>query len=130
MQLIIGCGGLIYTSDPGAPAASLLESKITSNSTILTPGAQFFCAHIKVFLNNPMACCEYMKIPLSWFPQDIIDRYKIMDLVDKDNFVFVDIRKGMYGLNQSARIAFDRLLKLMKPRGYHPLRSNLGIWCH
>ena len=50
MQLIIGCGGLIYTSDPGAPAASLLESTITFNSTILTPGAQFFCAHIKVFL--------------------------------------------------------------------------------
>ena len=42
---------------------------------------------------------EYIKIPMRWFPQDIIDQYKIMDLVDKDGFVYVKIRKGMYSLN-------------------------------
>ena len=54
-----------------------------------------------------MARYEYMNIPLPWFPQDIIDQYKIMDLVDKGGFVHVDIRKGMCGINQEARIAYD-----------------------
>ena len=76
-----------------------------------------------------MARYEYMNIPLRWFPQDIIDQYKIMYLIDKDVFVYVKIRKGIYGLKQAACIAFDRLVKLMKPHGYYPIRSNPGIWC-
>ena len=72
----------------------------------------------------------YMKIPLRWFPQYIIDKYKIMSLVEKDGFAYVDIRKGMYGLKQADCIAFDHLVKLLKLHGYYPLRSNPGIWCH
>ena len=77
-----------------------------------------------------MAHYEYMKIPMRWFPQDIIEQYKIMDLLDKDGFVYVDICKGMYGLKQAYHIAFDRLVKILKPHGYYPLRSHPGIWCH
>ena len=77
-----------------------------------------------------MARYEYMNIPLRWFTQDIIKQYKTMDLVDKDGFVYVDICKGMYGLNQAARISFDHLVKILKPNGYYPLRFNLSIWCH
>ena len=36
----------------------------------------------------------------------------------------------MYGLKQVAHIAFDRLVKLLNPHGYYPLRSNPIIWCH
>ena len=45
-----------------------------------------------------MARYEYMNIILHCFPQDIIDKYKIMDLVDKEGLVYVDTRKGMSGL--------------------------------
>ena len=41
-----------------------------------------------------------MKIPMRWFPKYITDKYNIMFLVDKDGFVYVNIRKGMYGLKQ------------------------------
>ena len=71
-----------------------------------------------------------MKIPLCWFPLYIIDQYKIVDLVDKDGFVYIKIHKGMYGLNQAAHIAFECLVKLLKPHVYYPLGSNPGIWCH
>ena len=64
-----------------------------------------------------MARYEYMKIPLRCFPQDIIDQYIIMYLVEKDGYVYVDIRRGMYGLKQAARIAFEHLVKLLKPHG-------------
>ena len=53
-----------------------------------------------------------------------------MDLVDKDGFVYVKIRKVMYGLKQSACIYYDRIVKLLKPHCYYPLRFNPGIWCH
>ena len=42
-----------------------------------------------------MARYGYMKIPLSCFPQYIIDQYKTIDLVDKEIFVYVEIHKGM-----------------------------------
>ena len=75
VQLTVGGDRLIYPGDPSAPTESLLDSKTIFNSTILTPGAHFFGVDIKYyFLNNPMARYEYMKISLSWFPQDIIDQ--------------------------------------------------------
>ena len=105
---------------------------IDSSSILqLQPLVHNFFADIKYyFLNNPMVCYEYIKIPLLWFPQDIIDQYKIMGLVDKNSFVYVNIHKGAYGLKRATCINFDRLVKLLKPHGYYPLRSNPGIWCH
>ena len=38
-----------------------------------------------------------------------------MDVVDKDGFVHVNIRKGVYGLKQVSRNAFDCLVQLLKP---------------
>ena len=63
---------------------------------------------------------EYKKIPLWWFPQDIIDQYKIMDLVDRDGFVYVEIQKVMYGLRQAYHIEFECLVTVLKPHGYYP----------
>ena len=100
LKLTVGGDRLIYPGYPSAPAASFLDLKTIFKSKISSPGARFFCADIKYyFLNNPMPHYEYIKIPMRWFPQDIIDQYKIMDLVDKDGFVYVEIRKGMYSLN-------------------------------
>ena len=35
---------------------------------------------------------------MRWKTWDIIDQYNILDLVDKDGFVYVNIWNGMYGL--------------------------------
>jgi hypothetical protein len=131
VRLTVGGDRLEYAGDASAPAASLLDSKLIFNSTISTPGAKFLTTDIKdYFLNNPMEEFEYMKIPLRWFPQEIIEQYDIMNIVEDDGFVYVEIRKGMYGLKQAARIAFDRLVKLLEPDGYYPLRCNPGMWRH
>ena len=53
-----------------------------------------------------------------------------MYLVDKGDYVYVGIHKGLYGLNQAAQIDFYHIVKLMKPHEYIPLRSNPGIWFH
>ena len=65
VRITIGGNILIYLGDPRISAASLLDSKLISNSTVSTPGARLFCVDIKYyFMNNPMSHFEYMKVLL------------------------------------------------------------------
>jgi hypothetical protein len=130
VRLTVGGDKLDYPGDPGAPAASLLEAKLILNSVISTKGAKFLTADIKdYFLNNPMDRYEYMKIPVRWIPEEILKQYSLADKIGADGYVYVEIRKGMYGLKQAARIAYDRLVLLMELR-LSPIRDSPGLWKH
>ena len=61
-----------------------------------------------------MSRFEYTKIPMRWFPQDIINQYKILNLVDKDGLLYVKIHKGMYGIKKTAHISFEHILQSIK----------------
>jgi hypothetical protein len=52
------------------------------------------------------------------------------DLVDDNGFVNVEIRRGMYGLPQAGRIAYDYLKDLLAPHGYAPCELTPGLWKH
>ena len=71
-----------------------------------------------------------MRIHLSDLPDEIIQQYKLLDIVDSKGYVYTRIDKGMYGLKQAGRIAFDNLIKHMKKHGYHPCRITKGQWTH
>ena len=95
VRFTVGGDRFIYPGDTSAPAASLLDSKLIFDSTISTPVDRFFCMDIKsYFLHNPMSRFEYMKILMRWFPKATIDQYNIVDLVEKDGFVYVDITRA------------------------------------
>jgi hypothetical protein len=47
-----------------------------------------------------------------------------------DGWVYLEIRKGMYGLKQSGLIANKLLQKRVAPFGYYPARHIPGIWLH
>jgi hypothetical protein len=131
VRLTVGGDRLPYDSDAGAPAANLLEAKILFNSTISTKGARFASADIKdYFLCSPMLVYEYIKIPFRWIPEEVRIQYKLYDLVEPDGYVYCEVRKGMYGLKQAARLAFDNLVKLLAPHGYSPDREFPGLWKH
>jgi hypothetical protein len=69
------------------------------------------CTDVKDFyLNTPMAGFEYMRLPIHIIPPQIVDQYKLLRLV-QDSWVYVEIRKGMYGLPQAGIIASQRLEK-------------------
>ena len=72
---------------------------------------------------------EYMKIALKYFPKDIIKRYKFMKKVDND-YIYIRIKKGMYGLKQAAVLAYDQLVEHLQPFGYHPIPHTTGMWKH
>jgi hypothetical protein len=55
--------------------------------------------------------------------------YKLAPLVHHDH-VYVEIRKGMYGLPQAGRITNDRLIKFLEPHGYSPVPITPGLWKH
>ena len=43
---------------------------------------------------------EYMKLKLSNLPKDFIKEYDLAPKVDQNGYVYVEIRRGMYGLPQ------------------------------
>ena len=53
---------------------------------------------------------EYAQIPVRWVPADIMKKHNLQEKIHNGN-VYVEIRKGMYGLKQAARLAYDRLDK-------------------
>ena len=47
-----------------------------------------------------------------------------------DGYVYVHIKKGMYGIKQSAILAYNHIVKQLKLHGYHPCPETTGLWRH
>ena len=110
----------------------MLETKLMLNSVIsdATKGSRFLTMDIKDhFLATPMANPEYMKIPYKYFPPDIRKRYNLEDLVH-NGYIYVKIKKGMYGLKQAAILAYTYLCNHLKPFGYYHVPGTHGIFAH
>ena len=67
---------------------------------------------------------------LSDFPKDVIEQYNLTKLANKDGMVFVEIRKGMYGLPQAGLIAQELLEQRLNKHGYHQSTRTPGLWTH
>ena len=77
-----------------------------------------------------MLSYEYIKIHLSKIPEEIIVKYQLKNKADDNGWVYIEIRKGMYGLKQAGRIANDRLKLKLAKHGYYLTRSTPGLWKH
>ena len=65
---------------------------------VSTPGAKFGGADIKnMYLKMPLDWYEYMRMPLSLFPDIIITHYNLLVKV-LNSFIYMEIHRGMYGL--------------------------------
>ena len=101
MRITVGGDKLTYPFDSGSPAANMVETNLLVNSVIsdAPQGAKFMPADIKdYFLATPMARSEYMKVRLKYFPAGIIVQYNLHNLVAPDAYIYIKIKKGMYGL--------------------------------
>jgi hypothetical protein len=56
------------------------------------------------YLGTPLPRFEYMKMLLSRFPEEIIQKYNLNALAF-DDWVYIEIRKGMYGLKQAGLLS-------------------------
>ena len=133
IRLVAGGDKLNYAGDPGAPAASLLETKLMINSVISDAkhGAKFMSCDLKdFFLATPMLNAEYMRIHYKYIPQDIRDMYDLDTKLAADGHIYIKIKKGIYGLKQAAVLAYDNLVKNLSSHGYSPIPHTIGIWQH
>ena len=68
------------------------------------------CADIKDhFLATPMKQPEYMKVKYNLFPQNIIKKYNLHNKVTTSDYIYIKIKRGMYGLKQAAILAYDHI---------------------
>jgi hypothetical protein len=70
-----------------------------------------------------------MKMLLSRFPGEIVNKYNL-DALAVDGWVYIEIRKGMYGLKQAGLLANQLLQTRSAPFGYYPARHTPGLWLH
>jgi hypothetical protein len=81
------------------------------------------------YLGTPFPRYEYMRMLLSIFPEEIINKYNLRAM-GVDGWVYIEITKGMYGLKQAGMLSNHFLQKRLAPFGYYPARHTPGLWLH
>ena len=130
-RLTVGGDKVHYPGDVGTPTADLTLVKLHINSVISTRGARYMTLDVKNFyLNTPMERYEYVRIKIDDIPQEIIDEYNLTSKLASDGHVYVEIRKGMYGLPQAGILAQQLLEKRLNAHGYSQSKAVPGLWTH
>ena len=123
----MGGNRINFPGDVGTPTAEMLLVKIMLNSVISTPGAKFMTIDISNFyLATPMDQYEYIKLNLSALPTEIILEYNLLSL-SRNGSVYVEVRKGMYGLPQAGKLANELLEKRLNKHGYFQSKIVPGL---
>ena len=133
VRLTAGGDRLDYAGDASSPATTNAETKILFNSVISDAhkGARFISADLAdFFLESTMEEPEFMRIHAKYFPTEMREEYDIENLTANDGYVYVKIKKGMYGLKQAAILAYTQLIGKLEPHGYFPVPGTSGIWAH
>jgi hypothetical protein len=130
VRLTVGGDRLDYSGDVATSTADITTFKIIINSTLSTEDATMMMMDIKnYYLGTPLPRFEYTKMLLSRFPKEIVQKYNLNALAI-DGWIYIEIRKGMYGLKQAGLIANQLLQTRLAPFGYYPARHTPGLWLH
>jgi hypothetical protein len=130
VQLTVGGDILSYYGDITTSTADITTFKVLINITLSTEDAAMMMMDIKkYYLGTPLPRFEYMKMLLSRFPEEIIQKYNLNALA-VDGWVYIEIRKGMYGLKQAGLLANQLLQTCLAPFGYYPTCHTPGLWLH
>jgi hypothetical protein len=130
VRLTVGGDRLHYSCDVTTSMADITTFKILINSTLSTEDTTMMMMDIKnYYIGTPLPRFEYMKMLLSRFPEEIIQKYNLNDLA-VNGWVYIEIRKGMYGLKQAGLLANPLLQTRLAPFGYYPAHHIPGLWLH
>ena len=70
-----------------------------------------------------------MRFNIDHIPTEIKQQYQL-NKIEKNGYVYVEIRKGMYGLPQAGILANKLLKKRLGRHGYHECKHTPGLWTH
>jgi hypothetical protein len=126
----VGGDRLDYSGDVAASTFDITTFKIIINSTLPAEDAAMMMMDIKnYYLGTPLPRFEYMKMLLSRFHEEIVQKYNLNALA-VDGWVYIEIREGVYGLKQAGLLANQLLQTRLAPFGYCPARHTPGLWLH
>jgi hypothetical protein len=124
VRLTVGGDRLDHSGDVATSTADITTFKILINSTLSTEDAAMMMMDIKhYYLGTPLPRFEYMKMMLSRFPEEIVQKYNLNALA-VNGWVYIEIRKGMYCLKQAGLLANQLLQTRLAPFGYYPARHT------
>jgi hypothetical protein len=102
VRLTVGGDRIDYSGNVATSTADITTFKILINSTLSTTDAVMMMMDIKNYhIGTPLPRYEYMHMFLSIFPEEIVNKYNITALAF-DGWVYIEIRKGVYGLKKQA----------------------------
>ena len=81
------------------------------------------------YLNTLMNRPEYMRIPLKIIPQQMIDDYDLTELAH-NGYIYFQVDKGLYGLVQAGKLAYDQLLQRLTAADFYPAPHAPGLFLH
>ena len=129
VRLTAGGNLVSHNSITSIPTAAITTIKAYWNSVISSPGSKYATIDIKHFyLNSKLEDYEYMKIHKSLLPQEFIDLYNLQSLIGEDDFLYIEIRRGIYRLPQAGRLAHDELVQHLSSHGYALVKFTPGLW--
>jgi hypothetical protein len=119
---------LEYSGDVATSTADITTFKILINSTLSTEDAAMMMMDIKnYYVGTPLPRFEYMRMLLSRFLEEIVDKYNLKALA-VDGRAYIEIRKVMYELKQAGLLTNQLLQNCLAPFGYYPARHTPGLW--
>ena len=119
-----------YPGELTTRTADLITSKILWNSVLSTQNSKYMCLDIKnMYLATPMERYEYMRIPVSLIPEEFMIAYNLHNKT-KNGYIYMEIRRGMYGLPQAGILANKILRERLAPHGYYEMPHTPGLWRH
>ena len=72
---------------------------------------------------------EYIQILYKYFMEDIRIWYNFEEKISR-GFIYVRIKRVMYGLKQAAILAYDQLVKHLNNHGYYPVIATNAIFAY
>jgi hypothetical protein len=126
------CGDrLDYTGNVETSTADITTFKILISSTLSTEDAEMIMMDIKnYYLGTPLPIYEYMHLPLSIIPDEIITKYNLQ-AISVAYWVYLEIVKGTYDLKQAGVLENQLLQQSLTTYVYCPAaRHTPGLWLH
>ena len=71
-----------------------------------------------------------MRFNINMIPQKVIDHYNLKYKVTEDGWVYCEIRKAIYGLKESGKLANIELQAVLATEGYKLCRFTHGLYKH
>jgi hypothetical protein len=71
-----------------------------------------------------------MRLHLDIIPEEIVLAYNLRDIVKPNGWVYIKIKKGMYGLPQAGILANNLLGQQLAAKGYYQCQHTPGLWRH